>query len=88
MKKTYQQEAAEMLSEAFDEISTVLNEGSKTTISFSFKETIQNVSDGISAGAQAGENIGKVIPIIGKGAGKIIGGVIGGVGGLFKSVLK
>ena len=86
MKQTYQQEVVEMLSETFDALEPVINEGSKTKISFSFKETIQNVSDGISAGAQAGENIGKVIPIIGSGAGKIIGGVIGGVGGLLKSV--
>lgn len=87
MKQTYQQEVVEMLSETFGALEPVINEGSKTKISFSFKETIQNVSDGISAGAQAGENIGKVIPIIGSGTGKIIGGVIGGVGGLLKSVV-
>ncbi len=86
--KTYQQEAADLFTEALDEVSKEISKGSKTSISFSFRETVQNVSDGISAGAQAGESIGKVIPVIGKGAGRIIGGVIGGVGGLLKSIFR
>lgn len=86
--KTYQQEAAELFTEALDEVSREISKGSKTSISFSFRETVQNVSEGISAGAQTGENIGKVIPVIGKGAGRIIGGVIGGVGGLLKSIFR
>lgn len=76
------------MEEAFEAVSSEINEGSKEKIKISFVDVLSDMKQSAKVGAELGKEIGQYVPLIGVAVGSAVGAVIGGVGGLFSNVFK